>query len=262
MNTQQTTIGAIAPVAITAMTNARQEAELCREWADWITKSFEHTNQIFRRGILAATAHGALLNHVKEEGLRLNIIPRGEFGPWLEKHCPEVSWRTCNRWMELATGAAEVLQIRHNVEFAHRGYLALHDAATKPAEELPKPERDLKQKLSDLVANKSQKDLRLEFRGQQPNGQHHPSKMTKEERAAEERKAASGTAVRLAGDLDALREHSLPLLDDASRESLMDACVGLLCPLVPLLSPDARERLLNACIVVNNEVRANKKKKS
>jgi len=49
-----------------------------------------------QRAILYAIKAGELMNKAKE------LLPHGEFGPWIEANAPDISWVTANKWMKLA----------------------------------------------------------------------------------------------------------------------------------------------------------------
>ncbi|MFO1461292.1 MAG: hypothetical protein U1G08_18050 [Verrucomicrobiota bacterium] len=93
-------------------------------------------------------------------------LPHGATRPWLEQHCPEIQWRTVNRWRELARGVMEALGIEWNA--AAKLPLPLHDTLALPAGDVPKAMQELRGQIDDLIADKSASQLQLALRAADP----------------------------------------------------------------------------------------------
>lgn len=94
---------------------------------------------------------GIFLNEIKERGKADESIPHGQFGPWLEKNLPDLSWHQANVYMRLGRGVVEKgkVQIGDFLQFARGGKL---------------PESALK-----LIEGKTQQQLCLEFKQMEQN---------------------------------------------------------------------------------------------
>lgn len=134
-----------------------------RQWGKLAANAISETTSTLTHGVRRAIGTGALMNHICEEGKRLGIIPHGQFGQWLEKHVPQIPWRTIYRWRDLATQTVERLQNCHDGNFDGAGYLAVYRAAFGNGN-LTKAELALRDKLDDLIQGRTQNQLFLEFK--------------------------------------------------------------------------------------------------
>lgn len=90
-----------------------------------LNENFNAIHAAFLDATKKAVWMGMFLNHIKDKGKADGSIPHGQFGPWLEKHVPQVSWNLCNTYMRLATGVCEKahFQIVDFPQFAQIGHL-------------------------------------------------------------------------------------------------------------------------------------------
>ena len=96
-----------------------------------------------------------------------NRLPHGQFLPWVEKHCPQISDRSVNAYMELTKHVLEACgcQIRSTLRIFHGGqFLLLADQDISPEA------RELKGKICAILDGKSQRQLRLAFKDPRPAG--------------------------------------------------------------------------------------------
>ncbi len=115
----------------------------------------------------------------------------GEFGPWLEKHCPEIQWRTAQRWMETSDVVVSISQIRHRVVFASGGEIPLFRLLSMPASELPAEGVEIQEKVFSLVDGKTQKQLQLAWKDTEPaKREYHPPVRTPAEIAEDLKRGA------------------------------------------------------------------------
>lgn len=89
---------------------------------------------------------GLCLIHVKTRGKEDKSIPHGEFGPWLKRSLPSLSWDTCCTYMRLARDVSEKgkFQISDFLNFAEAG--------------------DLPPSILKIIDGKTQQQLFLEFK--------------------------------------------------------------------------------------------------
>lgn len=99
-----------------------------------------------------AVSLGLFLNNIKQRGKEDGSIPHGQFGPWCAKHVLSVKYRQLHQYMDLAEGLIKFgkFQICDYRTFALGG-------------ELP-------QEIKLLIANKTQKQLLLEFKQADADG--------------------------------------------------------------------------------------------
>ena len=99
-----------------------------------------------------AVSLGLFLNNVRQRGKEDHSIPHGEFGPWCTKHVLTVKYSQLHQYMALADGLIKFgkLQISDYRTFALGG-------------KLPK-------EIELLIANKTQKQLLLEFKQADADG--------------------------------------------------------------------------------------------
>ena len=151
-------VGAISPISPIRPIPA---PDLSQQWAEEINSAFQETHQAFSDGLRKAAAFGALLNYVKEAGDSEKVIPRGQFLTWIKVHCPDISIRTAQVYMQIADGICKKLQIRSLCVFDD---LPLHKLLSMPSAELSQDALEVQSKVLSLIEGKTQQQLLLDFR--------------------------------------------------------------------------------------------------
>lgn len=120
----------------------------------------------------------AELVHDAQEGVRRILVagffiegivrelPHGGTRTWLEEHCPQVHWRTVERWRQLARGVMESVGIE--IDQMASLPLPIHEMLALPAGDVPKPMQELRGQIDDLIADKSARQLQLALRAADP----------------------------------------------------------------------------------------------
>lgn len=114
-----------------------------QEAAELLKKHFAEIHSQFLDSTKKAVWLGIFLNEIKERGKQDGSIPHGEFGPFLKKHFPEVTWRQITTYMQIGRNVCEKgkFQIGNYFQFAANG--------------------DLPPEIEKMIEGKSQKDLQL-----------------------------------------------------------------------------------------------------
>lgn len=168
------------------------------------------------------------------------LCPRGEFGPWLEKNCPEIEWRTANRWMNLAQDALAMPEVK---QLALPEYLT-PEILTAPKEQLNPEQAKVQTDFFALLDGKTQKEITWGFERVAPvKHEYHPRKATPEELARAQMDDASdivNMAIQRLGDLS---DKILALASHKVRSDLHQACIHTSKRLnaMSLNGPSARE---------------------
>jgi hypothetical protein len=106
------------------MTSTKKLSTRAPEWhaeaATLIKAQADAIHTAFLNATRRAAWLGLFLNHVKVRGKADGSIPHGQFGPWLDKHLPELSRRTAGFYMSIGANLAEKakVQIGENRQFA------------------------------------------------------------------------------------------------------------------------------------------------
>lgn len=160
-----------------------------REAAQLLKDNFGKIHAAFVDSTKRAVWMGMFLNHIKYRGDKKTgdgSIGHGEFGPWLEKNVPDITWNLANTYMRIATGACEKgkFQIVDFPQFARLGHLP------------PQIEK--------MVEGKTQQQLLLDFRGGEAKQLPAPKKLSPTEAHAEHIKNLDAHWDHLNGALDYL----------------------------------------------------------
>ena len=116
-----------------------------------LNENFGKIHAAFTDATKRAVWLGMFLNHIKAKGKEDGTIPHGEFGTWMKKNAPDVSWNQANRYMALATNVCEgKFEIVQFAQFAKTG-------------ELPPP-------IEKVVEGKTQQQLFLQFKNVDSEG--------------------------------------------------------------------------------------------
>lgn len=94
-------------------------------------------------------------------------LAHGQFQKWLKAHCPDVSLRSLQAFMQLTAGVLSkckisvkgVLANAQSLRFSHSGQLL-----TLPDSQIPDSARPLREKICSLIDGKTQSQLFLEFK--------------------------------------------------------------------------------------------------
>lgn len=193
-----------------------------------ISEACSEANRVLSNALSFALVAGLLMIERKEE------LPHGEFGPWLEKYCPDVAWNTANRFMNAARSAVAAvlgnsyakgeLADRCNFDGAPLHELLVADAAT-----LTKPARDIQNQFRDFLQGKTQHQLLLDWKEiKEKNKTPTPRKQpTPEEVERANELEAEEIFIQITGDLDLhiIRGDLLMYLSDRSRKLLLEKLV-------------------------------------
>jgi hypothetical protein len=150
-----------SPTAIVKHTSA--EAALATETkhrVKQLRQAWRVTLDANKRAGIATIAFGLFCVETREWGRRTKQLPHGEFLDWLSKNCPDISRPTAYRWINLAEGICDALQISHGEKFDD---ILLHEALTLPEKKLPPAAKSLRERITALVEGKSQKQLLTNF---------------------------------------------------------------------------------------------------
>ena len=176
--------------------HAEVAAELNREAVEIIALAEEADKRRARFGLM--------LIWVKEQGKADGSIPHGQFGPWLEAHCPMLPRSTAGDWITQGKSALDLLRWQNseirNFETPPHRLLAM------PPDDLNGVEKERQKKL--LVVIEQQKQFRALTRYTQVElkddatvprrGQLKGSKgLTKEQRLAANQKERGATIANL-----------------------------------------------------------------
>lgn len=93
--------------------------------------------------------------------LQESNLKHGEFGPWVEKHCPQISYRSIRNYMQLTKGVLDAcgVQIGSALPICHGGEILL-----LPDAQIPDESRKLRGQICELIDGKTQRQLLLEFK--------------------------------------------------------------------------------------------------
>lgn len=139
--------------------------------ADLLRKNFDIIHSAFLDSTKKAVALGLFLTSIKQRGKEDGSIPHGEFMPWCDKNVPGLKHWQLSQYMRLAIGVVEFgkLQIGDFTNFAYDGNLP--------------PE------IEQLIANKTQKQLFLQFHAEKQPASYHPPRADCIERKLANRRA-------------------------------------------------------------------------
>lgn len=150
---KQRALGPATPVALVPVKNA----PTLTLWSDH--EAATKVRQLVREaqdGLRRIIVCGLFLETLKMD------LPHGQLGHWIETHCPDVTWRTANRWMSLAANIRKACEIKldtvSNLKFP------IYEAITLPPEDRPEEVRDVCARMDELMAGKSARQLLLEFK--------------------------------------------------------------------------------------------------
>lgn len=139
-----------------------QIEEKNKEVAKKISLACAEANRVLSNALSYAIVAGLMMIERKED------CPHGEFGPWLEKYCPEIQWRTATRFMNASRSAvAAVLgkaaadQIGHDVQFDGA---PLYQILAADPSTLSKEARDVQNQFKDFLQGKTQHQLLLDWK--------------------------------------------------------------------------------------------------
>lgn len=86
-------------------------------------------------------------------------LPHGQLGPWVEAHCKR-SWRTVQRWKQVAGGFADTL----GISLQQRLEIKLHKLLAMPLKKVPENLKPIREKLDAEIQGKSYRQLFLELK--------------------------------------------------------------------------------------------------
>jgi hypothetical protein len=87
-------------------------------------------------------------------------LPHGTVKPWVEAHCPQVTYRTVARWRKLARKICEWLKLKCDT-MSHLG-VAGDELLLMPATQLPEKARPIREKIDALLSrHNSAKQLEM-----------------------------------------------------------------------------------------------------
>lgn len=151
-------------------------------------------------------------------------LKHGQLGPWLAAHCPQVGQSTVYRWRELARNVAQVAGVKIPTVGILEGEFTGGNFLTLPSEDLPNEVLEARQRIEEVIAGKTAKQLCFEFKqmedgkvkvgrlkgsgGREPGPAASPSELL-----AHEQHCAQRDLALLVRDLDALAPR-VPLLND------------------------------------------------
>jgi hypothetical protein len=118
--------------------------------AKQLTKLVKDASDGLRRIIIA----GLFIEQIAAE------LKHGQLRPWLDAHCPDVTYRTVKRWRDLARNVAETAGVKLDT----MSNLDLPKMLALPAGKVPEAAKEVRQKIDDLIAGKSAKQLFFEFK--------------------------------------------------------------------------------------------------
>lgn len=95
-------------------------------------------------------------------------LPHGKFRPWLEAHCPEVTYRTIERWRELVRGVAQAVGLGTTSDTRHA--LEWHRILSLPESQVPAEAQATRQAIDALIEGRSARQLMLGFKQTEENG--------------------------------------------------------------------------------------------
>lgn len=87
-------------------------------------------------------------------------LPKGQLGPWVEAHCKNRTWRTVQRWKEIAGGVGEAV----GVSYKNRIGMKLHEVLALPLNKVPENLKAIREKIDAEIAGKSYRQLFLELK--------------------------------------------------------------------------------------------------
>lgn len=93
-------------------------------------------------------------------------LPQGQLGPWVESHCNR-KWRTVQRWKQVAAGIGDVLGISLKQRLEYK----LHEVLALPLKKVPEELRAVREKLDAEISGKSYRQLFLELKQVDEDGQ-------------------------------------------------------------------------------------------
>ena len=88
-------------------------------------------------------------------------LKHGQLMPWVEAHCPDVSWRTVCRWRELARGVMDAIGIKSDTVSLLT--IPPHEILRLPISELPEDTAPIRAKMDELLEGKTARQLFLNF---------------------------------------------------------------------------------------------------
>lgn len=169
---------------------------------------------------------GLMILQRKEE------LPHGEFGPWLEKFCPEISWVTACAMMNATRGAvARVLgdenakpEILSNLKFDGA---PLPDVLSADPATLTKSAREVQNQFKDFLQGKTQHQLLLDWKEIKAKGDDDRTpakKPTAAELAEAESQSANDNLTQLAADIElfVLQGKALQCASDSVKQALLE----------------------------------------
>ncbi len=196
-----------------------------KEVAAKISHAYAEASRSLSNALGHTICAGLMMIERKEE------LPHGEFGPWLQKYCPEISWMTATRFMNASKSAvASVLgpetakgEISHNVKFDGQ---PLHVILAADPITLTKEARDVQNQFRDFLAGKTQHQLLLEWRSAREDRapRTRAPQLTPEEIESAHVRQAEDIAKQLIQDIEhfILKGPILQRLSDATRKALLD----------------------------------------
>jgi hypothetical protein len=108
-----------------------------------------------RNGLRRVVALGLFCFKIKAD------LPHGQFQPWLDQHCPDISYRSLASYMQLTDGVLKKCGVSkvQSLHFCHGGeFLLLPDA------KVPDEARPLRKKIFEIIDGKTAHQLMLDFK--------------------------------------------------------------------------------------------------
>ncbi len=158
--------------------------------ASEINAGWRETQAQIHKAVERAVYFGSLLLEAR------HVLPHGQFGPWLQKACPEIPERTTRQWMALAQEAFKLLpQIKDADIPAHQLLIAAPETLTEA-------QRTLQGDFIALLDGKTQYEILWGFKSPK---KHHPIKPALAHPQAEEEALTHTSIETIIGNIMACR---------------------------------------------------------